>query len=262
MEHQGKLFGLPFWTGAAVLGAAAIVAYVLFFRRRAAADTTPTGFSAQGLAVMQNPDESATMALQNQELSLLGQQFGEFGTHLGEIGNTVDTGFSSVGTSLNSIQGQLTSNANADQANYRSIADQLTSASGASQAYYNSLLASLTTYANNLAAQVQGVSQQEAQDAAAQASGFSSFQAMLDAERQQLSGLAGGISQISQQIIPAGFGTGYFVGTDHRIHIGSYQGTGQPGYGSSQGLMADPSWAIGSTASDPNVLLGSRSLYG
>jgi hypothetical protein len=78
MEHPPqKLFGLPLWTAVAVLGAAAIVAYVLFFRRRAASDTTPTGYSAQGLAVMQNPDESATMALQNQELSIIGERLGQ-----------------------------------------------------------------------------------------------------------------------------------------------------------------------------------------
>jgi len=56
--------------------------------------------------------------------------------------------------------------------------------------------------------------------------------------------------------LPQNLGTGYFVGNDHRVHIGNYMGTGQPGWGSSQGLMADISWAIGSTSSNPNVFLG------
>ena len=50
-------------------------------------------------------------------------------------------------------------------------------------------------------------------------------------------------------------GTGYFVGTDGRVHVGSPQGTGQAGWGSSQGTMAASGWAPGTQSSDPNVFL-------
>jgi hypothetical protein len=50
-------------------------------------------------------------------------------------------------------------------------------------------------------------------------------------------------------------GTGYFVGTDGRIHVGSPQGSGQAGWGSAQGTPAASGWAPGTTSSDPNVFL-------
>jgi hypothetical protein len=61
------------------------------------------------------------------------------------------------------------------------------------------------------------------------------------------SGAAGGGGQAS--------GTGYFIGTDGRIHVGSPQGTGQKGWGSAQGNMAASGWAPGTQSSDPNVFL-------
>jgi hypothetical protein len=50
-------------------------------------------------------------------------------------------------------------------------------------------------------------------------------------------------------------GTGYFIGTDGRIHVGSPSGTGQPGYGSAQGLPAASGWAPGTQSSNPSVFL-------
>jgi prophage DNA circulation protein len=166
MEHE-KLFGMPVWLVAVVLGAAGVTAYLLFFRR-SSSDDTPTGYSSQGLTVMANPDESATMAAQNQELSLLAQQFGDFSntldtgfgqvnTQLGgisnqltgqsnqlaQLGQTIDTGFSSIGTSMNGLSGQITSGQNADQA------------------YYQALLSSMMNYANSISSQLSASQQAE-----------------------------------------------------------------------------------------------------
>jgi hypothetical protein len=148
VEHD-KLFGMPVWLVAVVLGAAGVTAYLLFFRKSGGGDNSPTGFSAQGLTVMANPDESATMAAQNQELSILAQQFGDFSTTLAgqgdqltQLGTTVNSGFSSIGTSMNGLGGQITAGQNADQA------------------YYQSLLANLSNYANSISSQLSADQQQ------------------------------------------------------------------------------------------------------
>lgn len=107
-----RIFGLPAWAAIATVGAAGVVAYLIFFRNQGSGSGGgSTGYSAQGLAVMQNPDESATMSAQNELLSKIGIDmqtgFGTLDTHIGQVGDSVDTGFSSVGTSLNGISGQI-----------------------------------------------------------------------------------------------------------------------------------------------------------
>jgi len=92
MEH-GRLFGLQPWVALLALGAAGFIGYILFFKNQGTRGRGTTGYSPYALAVMQNPDESATMAEQNRLLSV--------------IGTDVTNGFSSVGTSLNSISGQV-----------------------------------------------------------------------------------------------------------------------------------------------------------
>jgi hypothetical protein len=150
-EHAGKIFGLPVWAVLLAGGGAAVVA-ILIFRNQGSSSSGggATGYSAQGLAVMQNPDESATMALQNQQLSELATEFGAFGQQLtdqsnqiGQIGTDVNNGFSSVGTSLNAISGQVTG-----------VSNQVDQLSQADTAHYNSLLTNISNYANALSAQL------------------------------------------------------------------------------------------------------------
>lgn len=148
--QQEKLFGLPAWVALLALGGAGIIGYLLFFKNSGSSSSSSqqgsTGYSTQGLAVMQNPDESATMALQNQQLSMLAQEFDTFGTNLSEgftntglqltgisnqltdqsnqiaqVGSSVNTGFSTIGTSINGISGQVTGLSNQDAAQYQSL---------------------------------------------------------------------------------------------------------------------------------------------
>jgi hypothetical protein len=89
-----RIFGLPMWAAIATLAGAGVVGYLIFFRNSSqSSGGGTTGYSQQALAVMQNPDESATMAEQNRLLS--------------ELGIDVSSGFSSIGTSMNSISGQV-----------------------------------------------------------------------------------------------------------------------------------------------------------
>jgi hypothetical protein len=180
MEHQEKIAGLPIWVLVVGLGGAAVVAYLLFRNQGASSSssTGATGYSSQGLAVMQNPDESATMSAQNQELSVLTQELAGIGGQVGDIGTNVTSGFSSVGTSLNGISGQLGSLANQDEANYQSMLTNISALGTADNAYYNSLLGSITTYANTLMGQNTQLSHDLAMDQAAQAAGFSNFAAV------------------------------------------------------------------------------------
>lgn len=114
---EQKIFGLPAWVALVTLGAAGIVGYVIFIK-----NSTPskdgggtTGYSQQALAVMQNPDESATMALQNQLLS-------------------------SIGVSINSIGGQLNDMSTADQAHFESLSSAMSNYANASAAQYSELM--------------------------------------------------------------------------------------------------------------------------
>jgi hypothetical protein len=98
-EHGGKIFGLPPWGALLALGAAGVAGYFIFFKDQGGGGGAPargqgtTGYSPYALAVMQNPDESATMAEQNRLLSV--------------IGSDVTNGFSGIGTSLNGLSGQV-----------------------------------------------------------------------------------------------------------------------------------------------------------
>jgi hypothetical protein len=112
---------------------------------------------------MQNPDESATMALQNQELSVLSQQLGEQGTQLaGQISGLQDyTG--QIGSQIyNNVSAQGTQTYNTLQAVDTQLGGQLSgiqnsqnASASANQAFYSSLLTNLTNYANALSSQVQ-----------------------------------------------------------------------------------------------------------
>lgn len=137
-----KIFGVPTWAAVVTLGAAGVVGYLIFFKNAGGGSSSSgSTYSAQGLAVMQNPDESATMALQNQELSLLGNQFNTFATSLGNMQTSVDTG-----------------NANND-------------------AYYKSLMANLTNYANALFSQGQSTQTQVAANVNRQFADFTYLEA-------------------------------------------------------------------------------------
>jgi len=127
LQHE-KLFGLPAWMALMALAGAGVIGYLLFFKNQGASSSQQastnqgtTGYSQQALAVMQNPDESATMALQNQELSILAQQFGQFGQQLTDVGTSVDNGFSSVGTSLNGISGQISTQGQQNYSYYQAL---------------------------------------------------------------------------------------------------------------------------------------------
>lgn len=158
LQHE-KIFGLPAWAALLTLGAAGFIGYLIFFKNQGASSSSnqgttnqgTTGYSQQALAVMQNPDESATMAAQNYELSVLSQQFSDFGTQLGQVGDSVNSGFSSVGTSLNGINGQLTGLSG----QVSGVSGQVQTSAAANQTYYQSLLASLQSYANQLSQQAQ-----------------------------------------------------------------------------------------------------------
>lgn len=98
MEHE-RVFGMPIWLVVVVLGGAGVVGYLIFRSSSGSSSSGggATGYSSQGLAVMQNPDESATMALQNQELSILAnQQSIAFNT----IGNALNQGFGDLQSGL------------------------------------------------------------------------------------------------------------------------------------------------------------------
>lgn len=96
MEHE-RVFGMPIWLVVVVLGGAGLVGYLIFRGKGSSSGGGATGYSSQGLAVMQNPDESATMALQNQELSVLAQQQSvAFNT----IGNALNQGFGDLSSGL------------------------------------------------------------------------------------------------------------------------------------------------------------------
>jgi hypothetical protein len=188
----GKVFGMPLWLALVALGGAGAVGYLLFFRKgssSSSASTGTTGYSSQGLAVMQNPDESATMALQNQELSILAQQLGAQGQQIasgfGDQAALSQAGFAN-------LSGQLTSDTTGLQQQMLGLAQQGTdtqnlltayyqwlqqgqtnlggqlsnlqnsqnASSSANSAYYNSLLSNLINYSNSLSTQVQGVGSQ------------------------------------------------------------------------------------------------------
>lgn len=130
-----KIFGLPAWEAIATLGAAGVVGYLIFIRGQGGGSSSGgSTYSAQGLAVMQNPDESATMALQNEELS--------------QIATNMASSFSSLGTSVNSIAGQTDAITTQEGQNY-----------AANQAYYTSLYNSLQSIFTSLQSQVSQASQ-------------------------------------------------------------------------------------------------------
>lgn len=170
-----RIFGVPAWAAIGTLVGAGVVGYLIFFRGQGGGSSSSgSTYSAQGLAVMQNPDESATMSAQNQLLSELAvnQQAGfqSLSGQVGQVGTDVTNGFSSVGTSLGSIQGQLgtVSNQVSTVSNQVSgvsnqvgqVSGQIGQLSAADTAYYSALQNALASLGASLAASDNALGQQ------------------------------------------------------------------------------------------------------
>lgn len=175
---------MPVWLVVVALGGAGVLGYLLFFRNSSSSsgNTGTTGYSSQGLAVMQNPDESATMSLQNQELSLLANQLAEQGTSLsGQIsdvggsvanyGNQIYQQALAANQGTTALQGQLAADTSSIESQASGVYTALGSQIGnlqnsqnananANLAYYQSLYNSLVNYANSLSSQVAAGDQQ------------------------------------------------------------------------------------------------------
>lgn len=230
---------MPLWLAIAALGGAGVVGYLLFFRKgssSSSASTGTTGYSSQGLAVMQNPDESATMSLQNQELSILAQQLGQQGQQIATgfsnqatadttLGNAITSGFGNLSGQLASdttglqqqmgglaqqgtdTQNLLTAYANWLNQGQTNLGGQLSNlqnsqnaSSSANSAYYNSLLSNLINYSNSLSSQVQGVGSQVqgVQNTANQIQGGESY--LISNENTWFPALQGDIQYLFYQI--------------------------------------------------------------
>jgi hypothetical protein len=200
--ERDRLWGQPLWLVLVILGAAGVAGYLIFFRNqgKSSADQGATGYSSQGLAVMQNPDESATMALQNQELSFLRSELeGGFGG----LGQQIGAGFSGVGDQLTGISGQLTGvggQLGELQQGQTVLGGQLgnlqntvNGSTAANAAYYNSLLTNLINYANALSAQVQAGDQNAQQQ-------LTATQAQIRVVGNQISDLWGPLTYISRGV--------------------------------------------------------------
>jgi len=181
-------------------------------------------------------------------------------TGVGEnLGAEIDTQSAQLNQSFASLNTYLQGSLGTVQASE----NQLTQAIASLGTQNVGLAQSLTTILQNLGV-LQTETQQAVSNTAANANiATQGYQSLLGQVNQILATQTVNTSQLNQlgqQVIPINLGSGYFVGNDHRVHIGSYQGTGQPGYGSSQGLMSDPSWPVGSSSSDPNVFFSQRTV--
>lgn len=163
IDAPGKVFGLPTWAVVVTLGAAGVVGYLIFFKNSGGSSSSGTSgstYSAQGLAVMQNPDESATMALQNELLSKIGLDmqtgFGAIDTHIGQVGDSVDSGFSSVGTSLNGLSGQVSG----VSGQVSGVSGQVGQLSASESAHYSQMASALQALGNSLSAGQSALGQQ------------------------------------------------------------------------------------------------------
>jgi hypothetical protein len=146
LQHE-RIFGMPAWVALLTLGAAGVVGYLLFFRGQGKKPSGygTTGYSPYALAVMQNPDVSASISEMNKELF--------------DIGNTIEGGIANLQgaeysnqAALMSLQGAAYSNQAAlgsIQNGITSLQGAATSQQGAEQTYYQSLQNSLQNYANN-----------------------------------------------------------------------------------------------------------------
>jgi hypothetical protein len=201
---EQKIFGLPGWVALVTLGAAGIVGYVIFIKNSTPSSSSgggATGYSAQGLAVMQNPDESATMALQNQLLSQIGLNmqtgFGDVQNSFTELGGNMASGFSTIGTSLaglsgqiSGLSGQITGLQSSQDANAQTILTTM-------QQWGNALSSQMTQEQQTLVAGQQAIIQRDI------ANGVGIDQ--LRQDMQTMQGTLGTISQQQQQ-------TGAFLG--------------------------------------------------
>jgi len=215
-----KIFGLPAWAAIATLGAAGVVGYLIFIRGQGGSSSSSgSTYSPQGLAVMQNPDESATMAAQNQLLSQMAVNmqtgFETTNANIGEVGQSVDTGFSSVGTSLNSISGQLGTLQQAQSSGFTNLSNQVAGVSGqvgqlsaSDAAQYSALANALGAWGNSLSAGQSSLSQQVTNFQNEITSAVTSGQQLTQKQIDQLGGFLGWqfyqIPNRYQAFIPAG----------------------------------------------------------
>jgi hypothetical protein len=175
---EEKVFGLPAWAALLTLAGAGVVGYLIFFRNSQPSGGGATGYSAQGLAVMQNPDESATMALQNQLLSQIGVNMENSFT---ELGSQVGTGFSSIGTSLAGLSGQISTLQAGQTSQTQSILSSLTN-------WGNALSSQMTQEQQTLVAGQQSLLQQDIANGAG-----------IDKIKTDLTAMQGTLGTISQQ---------------------------------------------------------------
>lgn len=177
--ENGRLFGMPAWLVLVTLGGAGVVGYLLFFRNQGASSNTgSTGYSSQGLAVMQNPDESATMAAQNQLLYAIGNAmqsgFADEQTSLQGINTNIQGGDQGILATLGGLQGDITEVSGQVQQvtdqnaalggwlnnGFANLSGQVASGQNANNAYYSSLIANMQNYYSSLSSQVGNVSTQ------------------------------------------------------------------------------------------------------
>jgi len=124
--EQQRIAGVPLLPAVVVLGVAGVVGYLIFFKNSTKdPNAGTTGYSSQGLAVMQNPDESATMALQNQELSMLAQEFSTFGEAVSNVQTSVDANGAANSAYYNAVQGAMANYVNAVMAYISSQSSQI-----------------------------------------------------------------------------------------------------------------------------------------
>jgi len=242
----------------ALIGGVAGLAFFLWRRAQTSAPSTGvTNFGIPNTAIMLG-------SLQQEMLDLKGQ------VGAGDIGieNLVTGGFENLGAQidaqtaaiqqgLGSLQVNVINNQNA---NTQSILDSLSARFDVlNQLVSTSSAAEKAAFDAFTTATQQGLDRITAQqniEAAAIGALGTNVTAQQQAIIQRLQILQVETGAIAGQVIPVvNMGSGFFVGTDRRIHIGAFQGTGQPGWGGGQGMMADPTWAVGSSSPDPTVFL-------
>lgn len=226
---HGHIFGMPTWVVLLTLGGAGVVGYLIFFRGASAStgssSTGSSTYSAQGLAVMQNPDESATMAAQNQELYSIANYLAGSLPNLQTGLDTVSNQVADVSGQVSGVSGQV-SDVGTQVSGVASGVSGLQSAVGAdttaNQAYYQSLLNSLTAYANSI---LSGVT-----NANAAAQGAYSYSAADYATAQQTqSQQASDYANLYQYLVNMQQGLGGSTGTAKAEVLALAQALGQGG---------------------------------
>jgi hypothetical protein len=216
--------------------------------------------SAQGTTTgsqIQNAIDTVNQNTNSQTQSVLGSiatGLQQLLTGQGNISATIQSEQSNLSSEMSSGFAGVNSNVTASQ-------QQVVSALSTAQNAETSVMSQIESQIGQLLGLQQQLNTQTGQDYANTTAQINALQSNIGQEiASGNANLTAAMNSVAAATVagflPQNLGTGYFVGNDHRIHIGNYMGTGQPGWGSSQGLMADISWAIGSTSSNPNVFLG------